>query len=374
MQLVRKRSARPPNAVEFWAMGNVGRNPARLIPAWRDFLYTCDLSRGVRGLGEPVSPERSAAEVEECELHERLFNLAFAAERSLTVMCPYDTSGLGDEALEGAKRSHPVCASPHGKAVSPRYSLDSPLEGTLAQPGRPAVTLDFGRADLAMVRHFVAQCARSTGLDSRRNEDLVLAVCEVATNSIQHGGGAAGSTSGTKTASWSAPSATPAASTTRWPGATRPRPDQDRGRGLWIANQLCDLVQIRSGAAGTDVRLRMRFEGERAGRNALGRPDPGAARVRRAAGRAAAAAGALAGGAEERGVREPRALALATAEAEGRPSIRIVLLKQSPPPSSSPAATRAARAASWRPTRARRGRSTGARRCSRSPSRGRSSG
>ena len=32
--------------------------------------------------------------------------------------------------------------------------------------------------------------------------------------------------------------------------------------------------------------------------------------------------------ADERGVREPRALALATADAEGRPSSRIVLLKQ----------------------------------------------
>ena len=32
--------------------------------------------------------------------------------------------------------------------------------------------------------------------------------------------------------------------------------------------------------------------------------------------------------ADERGVREPRALALATADAEGRPSVRIVLLKE----------------------------------------------
>jgi dihydrophenazinedicarboxylate synthase len=35
--------------------------------------------------------------------------------------------------------------------------------------------------------------------------------------------------------------------------------------------------------------------------------------------------------ADERGVREPRALALATADAEGRPSNRIVLLKQASP-------------------------------------------
>jgi anti-sigma regulatory factor (Ser/Thr protein kinase) len=260
MRLVKEALGRAAGAVEFWSMGNVGRNPARLIPAWRDFLLTCDLNRGVRGLGEPVSPDRSAAEVEECELHERLFNLAFAQERTLTVMCPYDVSGLGDEILEGAKRSHPVCAHAHGKAVSTRYSLEAPLEGTLAKPGCPAVTLDFGRADLAMVRHFVAYCARMTGLDSRRNEDLVLAVCEVATNSIQHGGGQG------RLEIWDEQGelicAVRDAGRIDDPlaGRERPRPDQDRGRGLWIANQLCDLVQIRSGEAGTDVRLRMRID------------------------------------------------------------------------------------------------------------------
>jgi anti-sigma regulatory factor (Ser/Thr protein kinase) len=260
MEIVREALGRAAGAMEFWSMGNVGRNPARLIPAWRDFLLTCDLNRGVRGLGEPVSPDRSAAEVEECELHERLFNLAFAQERTLTVMCPYDVSGLGDEILEGAKRSHPVCAHPHGKAVSTRYSLDAPLEGTLAQPICPAVTLEFGRSDLAMVRHFVAYCARTTGLDSRRNEDLVLAVCEVATNSIQYGGGQG------RLEIWDEHGelvcAVRDAGRIDEPlaGRERPRPDQDRGRGLWIANQLCDLVQIRSGEAGTDVRLRMRID------------------------------------------------------------------------------------------------------------------
>jgi anti-sigma regulatory factor (Ser/Thr protein kinase) len=260
MQLVREALGSAADAVEFWAMGNVGRNPARLISAWRDFLRTCDLDRGVRGLGEPVSPDRSPAEVEECELHERLFNLAFAQERTLTVMCPYDVGGLEDEVLQGAQRSHPVCAGPHGRSVSSRYSLEAPLEGSLSQPGRPSVSLDFGRADLAMVRHFVAQCARTTGLDDRRNEDLVLAVCEVATNSIRHGGGAG------RLDIWDEDGelvcAVRDAGRIDDPlaGRERPRPDQERGRGLWIANQLCDLVQIRSGEAGTDVRLRMRVE------------------------------------------------------------------------------------------------------------------
>jgi anti-sigma regulatory factor (Ser/Thr protein kinase) len=36
-----------------------------------------------------------------------------------------------------------------------------------------------------------------------------------------------------------------------------PSPESTVGRGLWIANQLCDLVQIRSFPTGTVVRLHM---------------------------------------------------------------------------------------------------------------------
>lgn len=259
--LVRKALGSAAEPVEFWPMDDLGRNPARLISAWQDFLRTCDPEKGVRGLGEPITAGRSAAEIEECELHELLFNLAFAEERSLTVMCPYDTSLLEDEVLAGAERSHPVCAHPKGKSVSSRFSLEALLERTLPPPGRPAVTLPFGRADLAMVRHLVGQCGRSARLATRRNEDFVLSVCEVATNSIQHGGG-----KGTLDL-WDEDGELVCAvrdgGRIEDPlvGRMRPRPDQACGRGLWIANQLCDLVQIRSGEAGTEVRLRMRFDG-----------------------------------------------------------------------------------------------------------------
>jgi hypothetical protein len=38
-------------------------------------------------------------------------------------------------------------------------------------------------------------------------------------------------------------------------GREQPRPDASRGRGIWMANQLCDLVQIRTHADGAVVRL-----------------------------------------------------------------------------------------------------------------------
>ena len=41
-------------------------------------------------------------------------------------------------------------------------------------------------------------------------------------------------------------------------GRRRPTLEQPDGRGLWLANQLCDLVQLRSSAGGTVVRFRTR--------------------------------------------------------------------------------------------------------------------
>jgi anti-sigma regulatory factor (Ser/Thr protein kinase) len=40
-------------------------------------------------------------------------------------------------------------------------------------------------------------------------------------------------------------------------GRERPVPEEIGGFGLWLSNQVCDLVQIRSFPAGTVVRLHM---------------------------------------------------------------------------------------------------------------------
>jgi hypothetical protein len=39
----------------------------------------------------------------------------------------------------------------------------------------------------------------------------------------------------------------------------QPTPRAESGRGVWITNQLCDLVQIRSGPSGTVVRVHKRL-------------------------------------------------------------------------------------------------------------------
>jgi len=147
--------------VTLFPMEEIGRNPGRLISAWRCILRTSAEAPGVRGIGEPAHPGRSAAELEECERHERLVNLAFAQEKALTVICPYDISALDDKVLAGAERSHSHCGSPEGRSTSPHFTLDGLLEASLSQPDRPTVSLGFGRTDLRTVRQAVASLARS---------------------------------------------------------------------------------------------------------------------------------------------------------------------------------------------------------------------
>jgi anti-sigma regulatory factor (Ser/Thr protein kinase) len=246
--------------VALYPMEEIGHNPGRLISAWRCFLRTSAEAPGVRGIGEPAHPGRSAAELEECERHERLVNLAFRQEKALTVICPYDTSALDDEVLAGAERSHSHCASPDGKKASPHFTLEGLLEGSLPQPARPTVSLGFGRTDLRIVRQAVSSLSRSVGLGTRRNEDFVLAVCEAATNSIQHGGGEGSLAIWRDDEELVCDVRDAGRVSDPLVGRERPPVDQVGGRGLWIANELCDLVQIRSGEQGTHVRLRMQIQ------------------------------------------------------------------------------------------------------------------
>ncbi|MDQ3726066.1 MAG: sensor histidine kinase [Actinomycetota bacterium] len=251
-ELLREALGPAVERVQMLEMEEAGRNPGRLISTWRDLLDGIGSSgKRVRGLGEPVWADRSPAEIDECHRHECLINLAFGGEPGLTFLCPYDVSTLDDETIAEAERTH---SQPIGRPAAEFADL---LSGSLPEPDGPAATMCFGKADLREVRRLVSERAGTAGLDARRGEDLVLAVCEIATNSVQHGGGEG------NLRIWDEEGELVCdvrdAGRIRNPLAGRERPpvEQPGGRGLWIANQLCDLVQVRSGEDGTHVRLRM---------------------------------------------------------------------------------------------------------------------
>jgi anti-sigma regulatory factor (Ser/Thr protein kinase) len=117
------------------------------------------------------------------------------------------------------------------------------------------LTARFGRDDLHRVRRLVERAGSSVGLSPTRTDDLVLAVSEIATNAIRHGGGR-----GTLTmVSWSdGVSVEVRDSGPGLPGAapeSLPAATSSGGRGLAIVRRLCRRLSIASSERGVAVRF-----------------------------------------------------------------------------------------------------------------------
>ena len=116
----------------------------------------------------------------------------------------------------------------------------------------------FTDRNLRALRAHVAAAAAVLGFGLERTGDVVLAVDEVATNSYRHGGG--GGTLRTWASDGDLVCEVRDGGRFSDPLVGRRRPPRNRsgGRGLWIANQVCDLVQVRSSGEGAVVRLHAR--------------------------------------------------------------------------------------------------------------------
>jgi anti-sigma regulatory factor (Ser/Thr protein kinase) len=257
--LLRRSLGRAAADVTFAEMESLGANPACIINAWVEFTRACG-NRPSRGVGEPLWPGRRSAEVTECQLHESLLNVAIGPHTPLWLRCPYDALGLPAHVLDEARHSHPwVADSSTGLQASPVYAGERAGEQTFASalpepPVRP-VRRSIAPDTLRGLRELVVYAARMSGVDDDRCSDLGLAVHELGVNSIVHGGGTG------LLRLWREPGdlvcevsdgghiADPLV------GRIPPPHDDVEGRGLWMVNQLSDLVQLRSGPTGTTVRV-----------------------------------------------------------------------------------------------------------------------
>jgi anti-sigma regulatory factor (Ser/Thr protein kinase) len=165
--------------------------------------------------------------------------------------------------LADARHNHPhVSRAGVGQACSDYLEPPTVLswDGPLPSPAADAAEMVFTRDDLALVRMFVREHAAGAGFADERLSDLVLAVNELATNSMRHGGGRGLLSVWRENGTFLCEVHDRGRITDPLAGRERPPDLRGGGRGLWLVNHLCDLVEVRSSEAGNVIRLHMSLD------------------------------------------------------------------------------------------------------------------
>ena len=224
-------------------------------------------ARPLRYVGEPIWAGRSPEEIREATRHEALINLAWP-DADIRVLCPYDVASLDDQVL-ARRRAHPSRRRPRRAARPPARrtaaaTVPAGCEQPLPDPPPDALSAPFELDDLGRLRDVGGRAGRSRrARRATARAELVTAINELTTNTVKHA-----DTHGVLRF-WthrgelifqvedSGHIADPLAGRRRQALGTG-------GLGLWMVNQLCDLVEVRTSAAGTTIRMHSRFAQRRA--------------------------------------------------------------------------------------------------------------
>jgi anti-sigma regulatory factor (Ser/Thr protein kinase) len=182
------------------------------------------------------------------------------ADLPVRITCFYPELPLYLEVVEGAQRNHPFLRADDELRHNPgHHDPRAVLAARPAAPppllGPPDVRLPFSAWQLHEVRSTVEQALDGCGYERERVEDVVLAVNELATNAVEHG------TPEAQLSLWTGPRGLLCeiddGGTLRdpLPGLQPPHPAEPRGRGVWIARQLCDSLHVWTDGRGTHVRV-----------------------------------------------------------------------------------------------------------------------
>ena len=175
------------------------------------------------------------------------------------IVCPYDVRTLPPAVIDQAWRTHPTVWD-STRHRSDRYEVPARLLREIVEPGRavngpPSLELSIDE-ELGEVRRSVRAFGIEAALPRARVEELVLAVSELAGNTIRHAGG------GGKLALWIMPEGVVCEVTDHGggmhdplAGLVPPKPTASAGMGLWIARQLADSFAIGADDEGTTVRI-----------------------------------------------------------------------------------------------------------------------
>lgn len=249
-------------SVEF-ADAEVGYHPQ--IRATFECLGYIEQQQGRRSrlVAEQVLGRRTPVEVADYLRMESAANVVYQPY-PVEVLCPYDASALRPELVEACRRTHAELLDDHGVRAStsfvdpPRFIRDSTTVPE-APAWAPSLTCHTA-ADLPAARRFVQAQVRLAGLPDATADDVVLAVSELLSNALTHGRPPARLSIYTEDVA----GADPVLACHVHDGGHLPvdplagyAPPMDLGtdgRGLWMARQLCDSVQVSADHTGTHVR------------------------------------------------------------------------------------------------------------------------
>ncbi|MGW6448275.1 anti-sigma factor RsbA family regulatory protein [Lentzea sp. NPDC055074] len=256
LRLLREALSGFAHLVTFIDMEDTGRNPGRIIPDLRAFA---DRHRGaVRIISEPVWDLRTDVEYPACTLHEALVNYAFSG-RDLSILCPYSTTSLTHDILADAEKTHPVVIDASGHRPSDHFH---PARVVVAAHSMPlaipsdAASTSVGAGAMAAVRAFAREQAVKLGLTHGRVDDFALAVTELATNSVRHGGGESTVRVWAESRSIVCQVNDNGHITDVLAGRTPVHANEPGGRGLLLVNRLADLVRTQTTSNGTAIQVR----------------------------------------------------------------------------------------------------------------------
>jgi anti-sigma regulatory factor (Ser/Thr protein kinase) len=235
-------------------------NPARFMPVLRQWVE--DHQGPVRIATEPLWPGRDAHDTAEVIRHEALVNVALA-DVPAQMLCAYDVEALPASLLTAAEQAHPGIREP-GMGRRPSTSYTEPRELwenpgiPLTEPEQPVeLPVTEGLSDLRL------QVERSdvlAPLPRERRPDLVLAISEAAANAIRY------DAPPRMLRLWRNGHRVVAEVSGRGrledplSGRFRPGPRASHGWGLWVINQVCDLVELRQHEDRVRLRMHMRCE------------------------------------------------------------------------------------------------------------------
>ncbi|MFB9909617.1 anti-sigma factor RsbA family regulatory protein [Allokutzneria oryzae] len=247
--------------VEYADTAYFGRRPPQRVASFDRYWKrrSTPAAEHVRILAEPVWFGRSRQEVVEWKRLESGLNSILAAT-NIWMICPYDTRVVDPAIIADARRTHPAHVQGHAAHTCPEFVEPQEFAARcdadpLPPPPARAAALPF-TGDLRSVREFATTQADVLGLTGGAISLWTVAVGEIAGYVASHGSGRAAVRVWAHRGNLVCEVHDPGGRLPdRFLGYRPPAVEPEPGDELWFPFQVCEHVDIRSGAAGYTVRL-----------------------------------------------------------------------------------------------------------------------